>query len=152
MTNFTPIQLEAIKLFGRKDLSFGCVVLIKGNTNSKVNYYYICKDAYDGDCIFIETYEEWYENTILEYEKEEYEILWHIPHLEDLFRKCFENKMWIDLSEDMEWYQLIVRELKLKKESDGAWSREKYTINYEPSLPLLEQPSLPEIINLFRND
>ena len=123
---YTPIQLEAIKLFGRKDLTEGCVSIEKDWTLWKCDVR-----------------EEWRTINLPEWQRNvtsseiEWEILWHIPHLEDLFRVAFDRGIYISISPE------ITRVYK-----EFWW--EPIEIVLVPQTPLLDQPSLPEIISLFK--
>ena len=73
---YTPTQLEAIKLFGRKDLTEGCISIEKDWTLWK------CDISKEWRTINLP---EWQRNVTSS--KMEWEILWHIPQLSpDLFR------------------------------------------------------------------
>lgn len=80
---------------------------------------------------------------------EEFEILWHIPHLEDLFRVAEEknkiNKFEMNIDRSSIW----VLWLRVYTSNWGNMLINKIIEWFDPTLPLLNQPSLPEIISLF---
>lgn len=132
---YTPTQLEAIKLFGRKDLTEGCISIEKDWTLWK------CDISKEWRTINLP---EWQRNVTSS--KMEWEILWHIPQLSpDLFR-VFWNR-W-DIIEVKYWFtnNWIIEEDKLIIITDFC----KNVIPYNPTIPLLDQPSLPDIISLFK--
>lgn len=141
---YTPIQLEAIEMFGRKDLTFWCIVKVSGYIKNSIKIktpliWSLVKYTtphYTGHC--------W--NYYLKFQdKQEImkcwsnfcEILWHIPHLEDLFRVAEEKWIYISISPE------ITRVYK-----EFWW--EPIEIVLVTTLPLLDQPNLEEIINLFK--
>ena len=86
---YTPLQIEIIKKFGRKELTEGCIF-----SHSSGRYMtYIC-DWWRTDVIYfldrnrVETYE---------YPSIYFEILWHLPHLEDILEVLYENDIWVTL-------------------------------------------------------
>ena len=126
---YSAEQLEAIKIFGRKDLSFGCWIKYWDAILQYSHEWASCH-------IFVNGKETW----AVEKWKEEYiTILWHIPHLKDLFRACEER-----------WLSCVVW-------NDGSYiyiHNDDYTIDedfyFDSKLQFLDQPSLPEILNLFK--
>ncbi len=128
---YTPTQLEAIKLFGRKDLEEWCIVY-----DSLIKEYVLV--ASDNTVLFDwQWFADIIEHTYYRDNSGRFEILWHVPHLEDLFRVAEEKGIdfWMEF-----WYTLRV--------SPKDWTY--HEIKYNPTLPLIDQPSLPEIINLFK--
>ena len=70
-------------------------------------------------------------------------ILWHIPHLEDVFRVA-KNKLW--------YYELLGDSLEFWNE---LWiQKDTMQIDCDASIPLLDQSkdTLQSILNLFPND
>lgn len=135
---YTQTQLEAIKLFGRKDLSFGLLFKYEKWWDDEIlTFCSIYDDTGNTKTISYLPFD--YEMTWEdEYSKDmDIEILWHVPHLEDLFRVAEEKGIdfWMEF-----WYTLRV--------SPKDWTY--HEIKYNPTLPLIDQPSLPEIINLFK--
>ena len=129
---YTDLQLSAIKLFGRKDLAEGCIVF-------QPEYDYTFKIPGDEWDLMV-AMRNWFRwTTILEISESKvgFEILWHIPHLEDLFRVAFDRGIYISISPE------ITRVYK-----EFWW--EPIEIVLVPQTPLLDQPSLPEIISLFK--
>ena len=120
---YSNLELEAIRLFGDKTLSFGC-------------YY-----KYDWRKPIFRVNREWMMASL---EKDKITILWHEPHLENLFRVA-EEKNWI--------IRIVYNYLKkeyLLEIDDSFWEDKEYAlISYSPSTPLLSQPNLSEIVNLF---
>lgn len=78
---FTPPQLDIIRLFWRKELSFGCIV------EKMWNIYTMIDIDTNGDWIICR-----YEHDSSNHHIGIYEILWHIPHLEDVFRVAKEKE------------------------------------------------------------
>lgn len=144
---YTPIQLEAIKLFGRKDLAEGCI--IRDTDDSSYVRYAFDDDNWSPIILQLEWIYKWqYDDIELEdlQDEEEWEILWHIPQLSpDLFR-VFWNR-W-DIIEVKYWFtnNWIIEEDKLIIITDFC----KNVIPYNPTIPLLDQPNLAEILNLFK--
>lgn len=132
----TPIQLEAIKIFGRKELSRWCFL--------KVNWIItICTDwpYYENEWkLYARNYEKSPEENIIE----DFEILGNLPHLEDLFRVAKER-----------WFACIwMWQFPLSTEyfmsvQKNIW--ESVEIDFNPDVSLLDQHNLEEIINLFKN-
>lgn len=138
---YTPIQIEAIELFGSKELSFGCKCITTDI------------DGWEDQCTFLD-WNEWL--VIHDVYKTIYKanprkisdtsrwitILWHIPHLEDVFRVAEEK-----------WFRVKYELWELKffdmKDYGCGWLR--LSVSFQ-NIPLIDQPSLPEIIKLFRND
>lgn len=136
---YTETQLEAIKMFGRKDLSFGCIF----SGHEYVNHdlweelkIEICVNETESKnfeprfCIG----SEWKEYCI-------YEILWHIPHLEDLFRLAEEEEIIVE-----------IREFPREEHTMITFQRHPMykQFPYIRSKSLLDQPNLSDIISLFR--
>ena len=123
---YTPIQLEAIKLFGRKDLTEGCVSIEKDWTLWKCDVR-----------------EEWRTINLPEWQRNvtsseiEWEILWSEPHLfPDVAKKLREKGYNLEV---LQWDTLtsIIR--------ISRWDIKKpQIIEYKPCLPLLEQPQAME--------
>ena len=130
---YSAEQLEAIKLFGRKDLKEGCIISTRNNIIGTFVKKEPLVDALSYQWIWIKE---------KEYPELLWEILWHIPHLSpDLFRVGIEKWFHVSLALQSRWeYVLSIY---------GSETQNFYT--YNPTLPLLDQPSLPEIINLFKN-
>lgn len=132
---YTDIQLEAIRLFWRKDLEFWLLFLSEKN---KRILRYIWKDSwqYALSC----EYSKWHILLFVE-SLNGAEILWHIPHLEDLLKRI---KDWNSI------YQVEPNSIWLSIWSDEREEEFWKEIPYNPTLPLLDQPSLPDIINIFK--
>lgn len=133
---YNETQLQAIKTFWKKDLEIWCKIFFK-----------------DSKQPFTFTWEIW-----VFVWNPDFEILWHEPHLEDLFRvaeECIEKNFskfcYIGCTmSTIEIYGWRKPDWKL----DEFWpANNTYTllnqIGYKPSLPLLDQPNLSEIVNLF---
>lgn len=114
--NYTPTQLEAIKIFGSKELSFGCIVKMFDNrwfmTFLDFANLFGKTDVLSFYSIETKKAEEWFE-----------EILWHIPHLEDVFRVAEEK-----------WKKLFVTSRWI-----FFWEDRYRVIPFNPTLQLLEQ-------------
>lgn len=141
---YTETQLEAIKLFWKKDLSFWCLLKMKRYPSITTLWTYCSEnEEYKDSYYTIRHGESWErDECLLIYCIDEYEILWHIPHLEDLFRVAEEK-----------WKVVEVRNV--------CYSRiELFTkdnpfplcVPYNPTLPLLLQPedTLTQLCNLFK--
>lgn len=129
---FTTTQLEIIKLFGRKDLKEGCVV-------------YIWKNVHFPEWVQKVVYSDWYwiwlSNWHMQVDTSMVkEILWHIPHLEDVFRVAWE--IWAYTSIDNFEETLSFRKSRYQELEE---------IPFNPTLPLLEQSEeiLTQLINIF---
>ena len=130
---YTPLQLNIIRLFGRKELTEGIII------------------KYDDEYFKLMTEIEWwiavdsiqyYRNLALYFGEDEFEILWHIPHLEDVFRVAEEK--WLS-------YTLfggrIINHIVFHIDDDND-----VKITIAPTLPLLEQSedTLTQLCNLFK--
>jgi len=133
---YTPTQIELIKLFWKKDLTFGCFAYAYRDWyNSKQLYKnvwgnkYVLADIWDFDFI---SKDEW-----------DVEILWHIPHLEDVFRVAIEKWFHVSLALQSRWeYFLSIY---------GSDTQNFYL--YNPTLPLIDQPeeTLTQLLTLFKS-
>lgn len=130
---YTETKLEAIKILGKKDLTFGCIVSQGWDEYQIFNFSDRFKNARYWDN------EEEEAMMIMNWG---YKILWHIPHLEDLFRVAEEKKLNISLEMEYDGTHALYISWW---DDDGDT-----TIPYSPTLPLLDQPSLPDILNLFK--
>lgn len=139
----TPLQIEIIKKFGRKDLSFGCVIYYNISPyiflDERIWYYTVyCCDSVDW--IF------WYEEIK---EKEKVKILWHLPLLEDIFR--------VAKDKDFDLFQVVYHDKMWSTESQqGIFAIDNMSksvrIPYNPTLPLIEQDesTLSQLLSLFK--
>lgn len=150
---YTETQIEAIKLFGKKDLTEGCMVWYVWTPNTfgyKIISYdqFDCPINWDSECVrAISTHRK---QEIYSFDSRDWEwkrtitfikwnILWHIPHLEDLFRVAEEKGFWVICYKD--WLEIYI----------WQWEDENMqSIDYNPTLSLLDQPSLQDIISLFK--
>lgn len=147
---YTSIQLEVIKLFGRKELSFGCILLDKEwKTYRKV----VWESAWYGYDVYTEyNIPPLLEATSIEWEhqysnncKDDFEILWHIPHLfPDVAREL-----------QKEWYVLEllkVDTIKSVLKISRFDIKKDIIISYKKLIPLLEQSeeTLTQLISLFK--
>lgn len=114
---YTETQLEAIKLFGRKDLEIWCKIFFKDSKQPFTYAWEIWVFVWNPD----------------------FEILWHEPHLENLFRVSAEKDYDVQVQWWFwrDWIEFIVK-----------WKHEWF--DYNATLPLLDQPNLSNIISLFR--
>ena len=165
---YTPTQLEAIKLFGRKDLTEGCILTATVNENKseyivsaywKFNHTNIAVIKRD----FISSFSHWadVETGMIRFDNWDipFEILWHIPHLEDL---CIKIQKRVDADiHDIAWYRIDWESLDIFSWRSPTWEKKDlnaanntwtkiYSIPYNPTITLLDQPSLPDIISLFK--
>ena len=131
--NYTETQLAAIRLFWRKDLEFWCIL-------STTWWIWKIYKNDDNHVLFI-VLEDW--DLCILRSTNFYEIFWHIPHLEDLFRvadeKGFRSAMIYTYEEGNE------RCITLWKKWE-FWT----DVEYNPTLPLLNQPNLQDILNIFK--
>ena len=147
---YTPTQLEAIRIFGRKDLTEGCLIRIQSKYPSwAMMEYWWDEDAWDYDDVIRKINEDeelnydCYEITINDISANEdddmiFTILWHEPHLEDVFRVSKEKWVMINLSRDSNnWFELFV------------WMKH---FPYNPTITLIEQSeeTLKQLISLFK--
>lgn len=159
---YTPIQLEAIKLFGRKDLTEGCRIVRKNYweidwkkrfwpryghiwvVSSKQDLWWALGVFWEDTGTYSCTeFSHCILNQKLENGENEYEILWHIPHLEDVFRLADEKEWYIEIiwTELLFWNELWIQKDSMRLEL------------YAPALPLLEQSeeTLTQLIDLFQS-
>ena len=131
--NYTETQLEAIRLFGKKDLSDWCYTLEKNWTMWHC-WNWEWKKCYNS---------KWEWGLSSDYWENMWEILWHEPHLEDVFRVAEER--WFT-------FDLINFWTKQPRLTSIIPSNENFNIPYNPTLPLLSQPeeTLTQLINLFK--
>jgi len=135
---YSAEQLEAIRIFGRKDLTDGCIV-----RKEKWKWFKIAniQDVKYPDWKTYYKQAKWYWVHWKFYQpkfktESDFEILGHKVHLEDLFRVA-EERGWLV---EIKWWLLSIH-----------FKDRTYTsCKYEWSAPFLEQPSLPEILNLFK--
>lgn len=145
---YTPIQLKAIRLFGNKELTEWCIIryysdvdeqweIIKYiRTYEKENWMMVV-DAFC-DWSFIRT---WLSNRF----SKKQEILWHEPHLEDVFMVAKEKKFhYIDITHLSDW----THELCFA----WTWETDDEAIKYNPTLPLIEQDedTLKQLLEIFK--
>ena len=121
---YTPTQLEAIKLFGRKDLTEGCISIEKDWTLWKCDVR-----------------EEWRTINLPEWQRNvtsseiEWEILWSEPHLfPDVAKKLREEGWELELGSIGWEYHILVHERGIQEA----------IIYFNPYIPLLEQPQVME--------
>ena len=139
--NYTPTQLEIIKIFWKKDLSFGCLIRkekwkwfkIANISDIKYPDWKTCYKQAKWYWVHWKFYQPKFKTEL------DFEILWHIPHLEDVFRVA-EEKWWKCEILDSEsiWYKncIIIK---------WVW------IEFNPTLLILEQSeeTLKQLITLF---
>lgn len=129
---YTDIQIEAIKIFWRKDLTVGCLIRSKNDFQTEWNYYH--KWTITMIWVWNRTWDDFFWNT-------EIEVLWHQPHIEDIFIEC--HNKWIVcecyISNISKWYKIFF---------EKEWDLE--SVEYNQWLYLLEQPYLSDIISLFK--
>lgn len=137
---YAPTQLEAIRIFGKKELNAWCIAKWKWQENvTDIIAYRIW------DTLWVVTYYEWNGvnvERIEEFSIDEYEILWHEPHLEDVFRVADEKEILFDIEKHglEKWYCLYF------------YTPYTNNIEYNPTLQLLEQSesTLQQLISLFK--
>lgn len=144
MNMYTPTKIEAIKIFWKKDLSFGCIVL---HQHSYTPEYWpeqvsivTRNDGNKNESEWLLPRWVWVDSS---YQVEEYTILWHEPHLEDVFRVAEEK--WFT-------FDLINFWKKQPRLTSLIPSNENFNIPINPNIPLLEQPeeTLKQLISLFK--
>lgn len=127
---YSPIQLEAIKIFGRKDLTEWCLVNHWFSYNPEIDW--------EKQIWKIKTY-DWRRWAMLFdwFNVDDFEILWHEPHLEDVFRVAKEKWYFVKLQSDEIYFYTYQHDESFK---------------FISSLPLLEQSedTLTQLINLFK--
>ena len=133
--NYTETQLEAIRLFGKKDLSDWCYTLEKNWTMWHC-WNWEWKKCYNS---------KWEWGLSSDYWENMWEILWHEPHLEDVFRVAEDKKKRITIEYYTQWPHLIINPIEVNLKNPER-------IEYNPTLPLLEQSeeTLTQLINLFK--
>ena len=129
------LQIKLTKLIGKKELSFGCEVII-----SMQNFILVDSRKYwfkhSARVIWADEDNEWY-NYDLTVKKQDIEIIWHPAQLHDLHRWMNEKKIYF----------------VMRPERIDTSKKEFSVIPYNSSLPLLEQSeeTLQQIINLITN-
>lgn len=140
---YTTTQLEVIRVFGRKELSFGCIVKWIDVQKEIQFTEYIWKINEEMSIVSYKgEYSKYQEVTWID---NNFEILWHIPHLEDVFRVAKE-KWWL-VNFTTETNELLFYR------KDSFWKTTEYkNIAWYKTIPLLEQPEsvLIQILNLFK--
>lgn len=155
---YTPTQIEAIKIFWKKDLSFGCIVL---HQHSYTPEYWpeqvsivTRNDGNKNESEWLLPRWVWVDSS---YQVEEYTILWHEPHLEDVFRVAKEKAK---ISHKWDIYSIVDLSInghyrnELSIVLQGGFNNDfhKDRIQYNPSIPLLQQSeeTLKQLISLFK--
>ena len=131
---YSDLELEAIKLLWRKDKTAWCLTL---NKNWEMWYAW-----FDNEWKIVHSKNDEMWGYSSQYWEHMWEILWHIPHSEDLFQKikitpnlrCTFPNVWDKT------YEVII----FNQHNPWEWVRVKMEI------PLLDQPHLSEIISLFK--
>lgn len=134
---YTPIQLEAIKIFGRKDLTEGCLLQ---NKKSLIIYKHSWVNLNNKNIYYFDWYEHsyFYQDDLIFFE-----ILWHIPELFPDVAQSIQAK-WYNL--ELSKIDTIESVIKITR-----WDiKRPIKIPYRKLIPLLDQPSLPDIISLFK--
>jgi len=141
---YSAEQLEAIKLFGRKDLTEGCIVTLK----KKYENPYFSIDTSDTlsvvhidnkyECIFRTKWIRW-DLELWNQWRKELEIIWHIPHWHDLFSALRDK--WL---ESFLWSESL-----LIDPDEKIWKKKNIEVN--KYIPLLDQPNLDKIISLLKS-
>lgn len=140
---FTRTQLEVIKTFWRKELTEGCLYYPDSDDFAEV-YKLISDKEY---CIKYTRISDWYFGSFLTDEEWCNEILWHIPHLEDVFRLAKEK-----------WYLVEVDVFKSSFTKEYIhdflfWKNwDNHSIRIIPEISILNQPEsvLIQLLNLFK--
>lgn len=134
---YSAEQLEAIRIFGKKDLTFGCIVEIWFDSEPNPHIETVIIRTEEQLKKAKEYFTEW--NAWILYK----ELLWHEPHLEDVFRVAEEK--WFT-------FDLINFWTKQPRLTSLIPSNENFNIPYNPTLSLLEQSeeTKQKIINLFK--
>lgn len=138
---YTPLQIEIIKKFGRKELTEGCTILSQDTPDDNRILRLIRKFSEDWECFINEMWD------ICHYKSSEFKILWHLPHLEDIFRVAEEElwKIWVSDVNKIEWairgYSIVF-----------IRPYESWITPYSPTLPLIEQDetTLSQLLSLFK--
>lgn len=132
---YSPIQLEAIRIFGRKDLSFWCnvklwenVKIIESQVNGSINEAYTLVNMHYSS-----------------FERQCFEILWHIPHLEDVTWRWKMIDIFFVLDTEIE-------ELSWKIVDGNFNLIKRWDCRYESGKSLIEQSeeTLTQLISLFK--
>lgn len=127
--NYSPIQLESIRIFGKKDLTDWCHTLEKNWTMWHC-WNWEWKKFYNSKW-------EWWISS--DYWEHMWEILWHEPHLFPDVARVVEERWWLL---EIKWGLLTI-----------TFPDRTYTsCKYLTTLPLLEQSeeTLTKLINLFK--
>ena len=136
---YTQTQLEAIRIFGRKDLISWCYTLEKNWT------MWHCWN-WEWKICYTKQWDWWYSSS---YWDHMWEILWHEPHLEDVFSLMTQKMFYWSYRKvyEIEWYSF-----------DEWWEIDVWDssifwhIPYNPTIPLLKQSesTLQQLISLFK--
>lgn len=155
---YTPTQLEIIKIFWKKDFTEWCLVWEFDNQNAfgyKIISYekFDCPVEWDSEFIRLisfhrkkELYQydsrEWNSNKIIKFLK--YNVLWHIPTLEDIFIVAHDREYYCEIVQSRNEYDVYYLIIHTK------WEEE--SIEYNPTIPVLEQSeyTLKQLISLFK--
>lgn len=132
----TELQLEFIRKFGRKELSFGCQVRLFENSPA-VEYFYVCESAFGWHTIFIKTGLDGYEDCTIDYEDDEFEILGHPVQWHDVFAKLKGQWFTSEIMATPKWHEFFVYTPKIKH------------IPCNPCESPMEQPELIEQLLLL---
>ena len=129
---YSQLDLELVRIFGKKDLTEGCIAKWKWQENvTDIIAYRIW------DTLWVVTYYEWnWVNVerIDEFSIDEYEVIWHIPHLEDIFRVAKENGKLVEI--DSQFNELTLYHIN----QYGEHETERF-FPYDSTLLPTEQPS-----------
>lgn len=132
---YTDLQISAIKLFGRKELSFGCIFKY---WDIYTRYCHPWTSFHIVQKLNADTYAIWNEDF------KKIEILWHEPHLFPDVARVAEEKWFSVWVVERKWVWYI---------SIGKIDNPNIVINQKfiPSKPLIEQSesTLEKLISLF---
>lgn len=144
---YTPTQMEAIKIFWKKELTDGCII-----TGLCLDKYWELKDRR----LCIKTYAGYYlvqskkwnfhDNCWIVWKPSSIEILWHIPTLEDVFRYIEEKNLVLNITK-RDWEELYSIHIYGRQ-----WVHNWFFCYINPTIPVIEQPeeTLKELISLFK--
>ena len=137
---YTPIQIEIIKKFWRNDLTFGCIIIHRVDDDFDWESHIAKITESDSEWIcFTPKTPYWCTNN--SQDTTDYEILWHEPHLEDVFRVAEEK-----------WFYREVRTITYSRiELSTKENPYPLCIPYNITIPLLSQgeDTLKQLLKLL---
>lgn len=130
----TEIQLDIIRTFGSKELSEGCLINTEHWERKWDDYFLVWDES---------LYRESRNGNEPYLFSKTFTILWHIPHLEDVFRVLIKEKWHMHLlAKNDDTYEIWIT----------RYEHVTVKFPYNPTLSLLDQSeeTLTQLLNLFK--